>query len=398
MPSYWRLKNVKPPAQRRRVITSLEKLRKKLREELPHKRATDSLILGTWNLRNFDDNRFGDGPRLPESFWYIAEMISAFDIVAIQEVCDDLVPLDEVMSLMDPAFDYIITDVTEGPSGNKERLGFVYNSDKVKFKGVAGEVVLPYRNLISDVTKKRQFARTPFSCAFQSGWFEFMFSTVHIYYGKQSKSSPAYQRRVNEIDGIAKFLAKRADKDKRSHILVGDFNIEDFEGKTFDALNKNGFEVFKNKVGSNSDQTKFYDQISFKARDGHIELAPVSPPRTMSHGVFNFFDCVYTTRGRKPYEKTMRATLTKKIEAGKKSVEKAQRARARATTATAIAKADKKLASARKSVAALRALKKPAGLPKYFKKWRTFQLSDHMPLWVELEINFSTKYLDRLKQ
>ncbi|MGI9646265.1 MAG: hypothetical protein ACR2O6_13245 [Ilumatobacteraceae bacterium] len=31
----------------------------------------------------------------------------------------------------------------------------------------------------------------------------------------------------------------------------------------------------------------------------------------------------------------------------------------------------------------------------YYNAWKTFQLSDHLPLWVELQIDFSRDYLDR---
>jgi hypothetical protein len=31
----------------------------------------------------------------------------------------------------------------------------------------------------------------------------------------------------------------------------------------------------------------------------------------------------------------------------------------------------------------------------YYKQWRTFQMSDHFPLWVELRIDFSDAYLQR---
>ena len=35
----------------------------------------------------------------------------------------------------------------------------------------------------------------------------------------------------------------------------------------------------------------------------------------------------------------------------------------------------------------------------YYKNtWRTFQMSDHLPMWVELEIDFSEEYLKKLKK
>ena len=30
----------------------------------------------------------------------------------------------------------------------------------------------------------------------------------------------------------------------------------------------------------------------------------------------------------------------------------------------------------------------------YLKKWRTWQMSDHLPMWIELEIDFSDSYLE----
>jgi len=34
----------------------------------------------------------------------------------------------------------------------------------------------------------------------------------------------------------------------------------------------------------------------------------------------------------------------------------------------------------------------------YQNTWRTWQMSDHFPLWVELEIDFSDSYLKRIRQ
>ena len=37
-------------------------------------------------------------------------------------------------------------------------------------------------------------------------------------------------------------------------------------------------------------------------------------------------------------------------------------------------------------------------MEKYFTgRWRTFQMSDHLPLWVELKIDFSDQYLKKQK-
>lgn len=272
MPNYWPLKYFDKPT-RTRAINNLEALREQIQVEMPTKTDGDTLVLGSWNIRNFDDNRFMNGPRLKESLHYIAEVISAFDILAVQEINDDLKPLKDVIRILGENYDFIITDVTEGASGNRERLGIIYNSDKVYFEGIAGEIVLPEKHLISKANERVQFARTPFACSFQSSWFKFTLATVHIYYGSADKKSEAFKRRVEEIDAIAEFLSERADEEDYNYILVGDFNIEDFEDDTFNALEKHGFTVFKNKIGSNQKLNKFYDQISFKTRENELKLA-----------------------------------------------------------------------------------------------------------------------------
>ncbi len=33
---------------------------------------------------------------------------------------------------------------------------------------------------------------------------------------------------------------------------------------------------------------------------------------------------------------------------------------------------------------------------KYFKTWRTWQMSDHLPLWVELDIDYGDEYLRKI--
>ena len=116
---------------------------------------------------------FMNGHRTVEDLYYIAEIISRFDVLAVQEICENLDPLDKIMKILGYDYDYIVTDVTEGRSGNAERLGFIFDRNKVKFKGIAGELVLPENMLIMHEEKRRQFARTPFICSFQSAWFKF---------------------------------------------------------------------------------------------------------------------------------------------------------------------------------------------------------------------------------
>lgn len=381
MPYYKPLKKLSI-GDRKRTVAGIQRLRKQFADvRFPSKKTSESLILGTWNIRNFDDDRFNYGPRMTESLYYIAEILSRFDIVAVQEICEDLAPLDRLMGLLGRQYDYIMTDVTHsGLGGNKERLGFIYDRKKVNFKGVAGEIVLPDKMLIGgSADKKRQFSRTPFGVEFQSGWFKFLFSTVHIYYGKASKTSPEYARRVNEIEAVAKYLAKEAKASDSNQILVGDFNILKRGSAGFNALTKNGFTMVQNRKGSNRDRTKFYDQISFRSRAN--ELAMMEPKR--QDRVFQFFDSVFRPGDFSTYKPIIKRSIKAKLKKAKEDL------------ATATSKTKKK--KAKGQIASLTAAgASEASLEEYYDEWRTFQMSDHLPLWVELEIDFSDKYLEYL--
>lgn len=78
-------------AEPRKVLLRLQE---KLASELPARTISDTLMLATWNIREFDSNKFGE--RSDECIAYIAEIISHFDLVAVQEVNADLQAISKV--------------------------------------------------------------------------------------------------------------------------------------------------------------------------------------------------------------------------------------------------------------------------------------------------------------
>ncbi len=345
MPFYFPLRWDFEDGERERAAARLLELRAQLRREIPRRTVDDTLLLATWNLRDFDSNKFGHGPRLKESLFYIAEVISAFDLVAVQEINQDLSATRTVMKILGSNWDYIATDRTEGRSGNQERMAFLYDKRKVNFGRIAGEIVLP-----DSRGYPRQFARTPFLAAFDSGWFRFMLCTTHVYYG--SSSGKKLERRVDEIDALAKFLAKRADDQSANYIVLGDFNIVDPDHETMKALTKHGFEVPEalSALPSNMKLDKHYDQIGFKSRPGQIEFGGHA-------GVFNVYDSVFRPEDFEEYLGQM--NKLDRLELG--------------DDGTPLPNAHNR---------------------KYYTDvWRTFQMSDHLPMWIELKIDFADDYL-----
>ncbi|MCB1740033.1 MAG: endonuclease/exonuclease/phosphatase family protein [Gammaproteobacteria bacterium] len=364
---YYRLRYDIPAGDRPRVIRNLQALRAQLDTDLPAKDSDSNLLLATWNIRDLGkSNRRGNGERLPESYFYIAEILSRFDFVAVQEV-NELPEWERIMDLLGPNFDYIATDVTDSAlGGNGERLTYLWDRRKVWFQKIVGEIVLPASMLISraelevngnKVVAGKQFRRSPFAANFQSGWLKFDVCTVHIYYGDDSGTK--LQERIEEIGAIATYLGKRADdalRLGRAIILLGDFNIVHPEHNTMQALLRSGFEVPQAlRRPSNIDRSKYYDQIAFKTRREVLEYIDQQSddPRQRNAGVFELFDSVFRDDAVAQYRSIAAQTPNGDHLS-------------------------------------------PERLDRYYHTWRTYQLSDHKPMWVRLQSDDSHKYLQRL--
>jgi hypothetical protein len=73
----------------------------------------------------------------------IIAILSRFDVIAVQEVTGNLRALRDTMSFLGSRWSFLMTDVTYGSAGNKERLAFIFDNKRVKPSGLAGEVVIP---------------------------------------------------------------------------------------------------------------------------------------------------------------------------------------------------------------------------------------------------------------
>ena len=349
MPQYSAIRFWRDDVAKRRVLDRLLTLRRQMSAEVGPHRGDASLMLATWNIRDFDSNKFGHGPRLPESFHYIAEIVSWFDLVAIQEVNRDLAALRRLMSLLGRDWDYLVTDTTEGSGGNEERIAFVFDRRRVRFTNIAGQVVLPNSGIGvgEEGGDGLQFARTPFVVSFQAGWFKFNLCAVHIYFG--ADSGARLQRRIDEIRELARFFSKRQDRELEDYILLGDFNIVSPEHRTMEALEGEGFVVPENlkRERTNLRGDKHYDQIALKVQEKRLEIG--------ASGVLAFAASVFRDEDEDfaAYRDQMPAHLRGDDDA-------AQRAY-------------------------------------YADKWRSWQMSDHLPMWVQLKVDFTEDYLDSLK-
>ena len=178
MLDYSDVDQIEDPQRRSRTIAGLQRLRSALRTGLPNRTATGTLLLGTWNIREFDSGKYGF--RDTEAYFYIAEIISRFDLVAVQEVRGGLYALRRLRLILGGEWDFIVTDVTLGTAGNAERMAYLFDRRKVTFTGLAAELVLPKG--LRDAEQPVQFARSPFVAGFRAEWASLTLLIVHIYY------------------------------------------------------------------------------------------------------------------------------------------------------------------------------------------------------------------------
>jgi len=212
-----------------------------------------------------------------------------------------------------------------------------------------GEVVLPKSSIGVGAGEGNglQFARTPFVVAFQAGWFKFNLCAVHIFFG--ADSGEKLQRRIGEIGELARFFSRRQDRELEDTILLGDFNIVSPEHQTMQALEGEGFVIPENlkRERTNLRGDKHYDQIALKVREKRLEIG--------ASGVLAFTASVF--RDDEEDFLAYRQHLPPDQRGGDEAAQRAY----------------------------------------YADKWRTWQMSDHLPMWVQLRVDFTEDYLQSLK-
>ena len=258
---------------------------------------------------------------------------------------EDLAALDEVRALLGPWWKWIATDVAPGTPGNRERFAYLFDSRKVRFTGISGEVTIPavarkVKGRKVEYEPSRQLFRTPHLCGFKCGHFRLTPCQVHIAYGEGKADDPL---REAEIKLLAEELARRAGQEQglNNHVvLLGDFNIFSPQDVTLQALVRAGFAVPEALQGlpSNAARNRHYDQIAFLARGAAVRIGKA--------GVFDYYESVFREEDEKVYTRAMGAAYLKTSK-GKPRDARSKRL--------------------------------------YYKTyWRTYQMSDHLPMWVEV--------------
>lgn len=247
------------------------------------------LLVATWNIANL-----GTQERRDKDHRLIAELISWFDLVAIQEVNDNLAGLRAVQAQLQGSWRTVFSD----KAGNDERSAFLYDSSRVTLLDKIGEVSIPPRwkyviRVPGSDQKFNGFDRNPYLAAFQAGKITLVAVNVHLYWGGDS----TYQenRRFMEALAVARWADLRRESDNAfttNIIVLGDFNLHkaDWEDPIWVVLGERGLHLAPHSTnvgGSNILDDRPYDQLAFFP--GEME------DRLEASGVFDFDGAVFET-------------------------------------------------------------------------------------------------------
>ncbi|HEY3214744.1 MAG TPA: endonuclease/exonuclease/phosphatase family protein [Actinomycetota bacterium] len=251
-------------------------------------KAANRLLIATWNIANLEAH-----DRRDKDHRLMAEILRWFDVIALQEVRDNLGDLLQIQSHLPASYELLFTD----PSGNDERMTFVSDASKVKLLQEVGEVApapasFRYIKLPGITQRFDGFDRNPYLATFQAGTFTFSLVNVHLYFGTDSTYSK--NRRSLEAYAIARWADLRRNSDfalTKDIIPLGDFNLPLVQpgDEIYEALTARGLQLPPHSTqvgGATVGQDTHYDQVAFFPGDTQNDF-------TGQSGVFDFDGAIF---------------------------------------------------------------------------------------------------------
>ncbi|MCK5218456.1 hypothetical protein KAR10_02965, partial [bacterium] len=236
------------------------------------RRRNRSVILGAFNIRKLGN----PSNKSPGAWKMLAHICKQYDLLAVQEVLDNLDGIRQLKSMLGPEYGLVVSDTTgafPGESSTAERLAFLFRWKKVSRTEIASDItydrtkvnntLFQYRqdfwqafqdhnHKLAKIEKENQarsqegkrrksrppvpnphfisFIRQPLCASFEIKTqtravpYQFLAVNCHLLYGKD----PAERRR--EFYALLSWLIERAKKPERMYypnlLVMGDCNLE----------------------------------------------------------------------------------------------------------------------------------------------------------------------------
>ncbi len=253
------------------------------------KRSKDTLLLATWNIANLGLQQRGDA-----DYDVLAEVISWFDLVAVQETNDNLAGIRAIKERLPASRRMLVSDA----SGNRERGAFIYDTRKVELLDKVGRLAIPPSDLKrikppGSTLPFPGFDRGPYMAAFATrGTFRFLLLNVHLFFGSEDPED--IERRAQETFALARWAELRHGSPYAyvpDIIPLGDFNLPqlDESDPIYRELTRKGLRLPEEHAisqvgGSSLGGVNHYDQIA---------LFPGETTELKQIAVFDFDNAIF---------------------------------------------------------------------------------------------------------
>lgn len=211
-----------------------------LRKRIVAARIPSSKLDESINVAIWNIREFGRRRRSAAAIHYLAEILGQFDLIGLVELRDNLGDFARVCEILGPSWDLVYSDWMSDSGGNRERIGFLFDRRAVTFNGLAAEVDAPRGKKGTEYLARQSFWRAPYMCSFRAGNFDFIVLATHTRWGD------SLEGRAAELALLADWIDTRF-KDKSVEdtdlIVMGDFNTPSLDDKTFKALTRRGLQV-----------------------------------------------------------------------------------------------------------------------------------------------------------
>jgi len=214
-----------------------------LRKRIDAAKIPSSRLDETIILATWNIREFGKKKRTAAAIHYIAEILGQFDLIAVTELRDNLSDLKRVMEILGPYWNVVFSDFNSDARGNRERVGYLYDKRAVVFSGLAAEPEPPRKKDPKNPGESIPaitWWRSPYMASFRAGNFDFILLTAHIRWGDGDDA------RIPPLNLMAGWVDKRR-KEKHVYdkdwIVMGDFNIPKVKSPLFDAITSKGLSI-----------------------------------------------------------------------------------------------------------------------------------------------------------
>lgn len=232
-------------------------------------REYGSVVLASFNIRKLG----AIDKRRQETWDFLAHVCQHFDLLAIQEIMDDLEGFKYLAQKMGSEYGTVVSDVTgvfPGERGLGERLGYIYNHNLIWRDDVVSDVtydrskllqtialhheelyesLAPYAEYLDKLNDYDQgkrlskpkkptinlpvflsFVRQPFCASFRilghpnTASYDLMAVNAHLYFGNSIND------RRQEFDALMEWILARVKQEGKSYfpnfVLLGDLNLD----------------------------------------------------------------------------------------------------------------------------------------------------------------------------